>query len=106
MFPKCSDDSDLAANVAPCKRSCIDFSSRCPGADVSCDALSDDAKLCYIYDYSATSGNVQGGGLSGWPSLIICLLVLGAMVGIAKASKSLSPTKSFQAMHINSAASV
>ena len=106
MFPQCSDNSDLGTNKAPCKKTCVDFSSRCPGADVSCDALSDDPNSCYDYDYAATTGNVQGGGLSGWPSVIICLVVLGAMVGIAKISKSMSPKKSFQAMNINSAANV
>ena len=58
MFPQCSDNSDLGTNKAPCKKTCVDFSSRCPGADVSCDALSDDPNSCYDYDYAATTGNV------------------------------------------------
>ena len=106
MFPQCSDDNDLAMNKAPCKTSCVDFAGRCPGADVSCDALSDDASQCYDYDYTAVSGTVQGVGLSGWPSLLICLAVLGALVGVAKISKNMSPKKSFQAMRINSGANV
>ena len=106
MFPLCSDEKDLALNKAPCKRSCDEFSRRCPGADVSCDALTDDANLCYTFDYTAESGVLQTGGLRGWPSLIICLLVLGAMVGFAQISKVLSPKDTFQPMGINSAGNV
>ena len=106
LFPMCSDDGDMATNKAPCKRTCNNFASRCPGADVSCGALSNEPHLCYDYDYTAETGTVNAGVMSGWPSLIICLVVLGAMVGIAQVSKTMAPKKTFQAMTIGSAGNV
>ena len=55
MFPQCTDVGGVGANKAPCRSKCTDFLSRCPGADIGCDDLSNDPKQCYEVSQSLIS---------------------------------------------------
>lgn len=88
MFPKCNQ---LMHVIPPCKKSCDEFSLRCPGSDVDCDGLTDDADQCYNFDYwkeQAANGNYGKGALTlkGWPSALIGAAVLLAFLLFAKSS--------------------
>ena len=58
MFPQCTDVGGVGSTMAPCRSKCLDFLSRCPGADIGCDDLSGDPKECYNFEYQ--SGSVVG----------------------------------------------
>jgi hypothetical protein len=94
MFPQCTDVGGVGSTMAPCRSKCLDFLSRCPGADIGCDDLSGDPKECYNFEYQ--SGSVvgdQAATLRGWPSLAITLGVLGALVLLAFFAGKTSPSR-------------
>jgi hypothetical protein len=94
MFPQCTDIGGVGANKAPCRQQCVNFLSRCPGADVGCNDLNDDPTQCYSYTYNANSisGNTQS-TLRGWPSLLIALVVLGSLVLMAHLAGKTNPKR-------------
>ena len=94
MFPQCTDIGGVGSNKAPCRSQCVDFLSRCPGADVGCDNLSNDPNECYNFDYQAGSiSGDQTSTLRGWPSLLITLSVLGALVLLAFLAGKTNPSR-------------
>ena len=106
LFPQCTDVGGVGTQKAPCRSKCVEFLSRCPGADVGCDGLSDDPALCYLFDYSVGSSVAMGtnADMRGWPSLVIALVVLGGMVGLAAVAGKMNPNRKRSAdgtMHVN-----
>ena len=94
MFPQCTDFGGVGTNKAPCRSKCKDFLSRCPGADVGCDNLSDDPKECYEYTYQSGTNTVgTNADMRGAPSIIIALVVLGALVGMAFVAGKMNPKR-------------
>ena len=84
MFPKC--DGKVFVKP-PCRKSCEQFSLRCPGSNVACDDLTDEADQCYSFDYTKQMAEDEKLGkptptLKGWPSALIGGAVLSIFLGL------------------------